>query len=88
MIFLRGLLFLSSLLITCDSPVLNLQLRYFLNFHLTLVNFNLSVSWLQAYLNQLVIFWSQSWIRVVLTFTITLIKVMISGTVFIFLYDD
>lgn len=83
MIFLQvlvhvGTVFLSSLLIRCDSPVLSLFLRYFLNF----VNFNLLVSWRQACLNPLVIFWSQNWIRVVLTFTITLMKVMILGGVF------
>ena len=83
MIFLQvlvhvGTVFLSSLLIRCDSPVLSLFFRYFLNF----VNFNLLVSWRQAYLNPRVIFWSQNWIRVVLTFTITLIKVMILGGVF------
>ena len=82
--FITGILhdFMSSLFIRCDFPVLSLQLGYFLNFN-SLVNFDLIVSWHQAYLNPLVIFWSQNWIRVVLTFTIIPIKVMISGGVFI-----
>ena len=72
------------LLIRCASTFSSLQLSCFLNFN-SLINFILLVSWLQGYLSQLVIFWSQNWIRVVLIFITTLIKVMISGTIFIFL---